>query len=145
VAPRSALAGVLARWARLVGVVAALVTLTASSSLGALGGVMGQLFGEEHLCKCGMTAGKCGCPECERLEQQRLHEHDSSPVPAVKAHCGQDSPGLAFGSTPPASLPARTAKLPVPLAERLPPGASLGAPDDLPSEPPTPPPRLAAV
>ena len=58
----------------------------------ALGGL------EEHHCACGMAAGKCGCPECARLEEQRrsndelLHEKS-----VVKSSC-DDGSAIAGGT-----------------------------------------------
>jgi hypothetical protein len=128
---------------------ATLAVIAAPSAFGpAMGGVMHALGVSmaEHVCKCGMPAGKCGCPECDRLEQERLHEHQSEQLAALKRHCDDDAPAIPFGVLPSAVLAARSATtLPVPRGERLPVAAaarSIPSPLD---EPPTPPPRSASV
>jgi hypothetical protein len=128
---------------------ATLAVIAAPAAFGpAIGGVMRELGAslQEHVCKCGMPAGKCGCPECDRLEQDRLHEHQAERLAALKRHCDDDAPAIPFGALPSAVLAARGATtLPIPRGERLPvaaAAASFLSPDD---EPPTPPPRSASV
>lgn len=137
------------RWMRVVMAWATLAVIAAPAAFGpAIGGVMRELGVslQEHACKCGMPAGKCGCPECDRLEQDRLHEHQGERVAALKRHCDDDAPAIPFGVLPPAVVAASGATmLPIPRGERLPvtaAGASISSPDD---EPATPPPRSASV
>jgi len=118
----------------------------------ALGAATGPLLGElgaamtEHVCKCGMPAGKCGCPECERLAQELSRERLASPVPSLQRYCADGAPGLPFGALPNAVLGATsTALVPIPRGERL---AIASCSVPLPrsaDEPPTPPPRTASV
>jgi hypothetical protein len=137
------------RWVRVVLAWTTLAVIAAPAAFGpAIGGVMHALGVSmtEHVCKCGMPAGKCGCPECDRLEQERLHEHQGERLAALKRHCDDDAPPIPFGALPSAVLAARGATtLPVPRGERLPvaaPGAFFQSAVD---EPPTPPPRSASV
>jgi len=118
----------------------------------ALGAATGPLLGElgaamtEHVCKCGMPAGKCGCPECERLAQELSRERLASPVPSLERHCADGAPGLPFGALPSAVLDATSTSLvPIPHSERL---AIASCSVPLPrsaDEPPTPPPRTESV
>jgi hypothetical protein len=124
-------------------VLAVLAPLLLGPALGpvtrALGGV------DEHRCACGMVRGKCGCPECEHLEQARLREQAPRPYPELRSQCGADDPvtpvaALPAGLTTPfaALLPrpeTRIVKLERPVEAR-----SRGA-----DEPATPPPRRATV
>lgn len=100
----------------------------------------------EHACKCGMPAGKCGCPECERIAQEVSRERLASPVPSLKRQCDDGAPGLPFAALPSAMLGATsTALLPNPRGERV---AMASCSVPLPraaDEPPTPPPRTASV
>jgi hypothetical protein len=104
----------------------------------ALGGI------DDHVCACGMTRGTCGCPECEKLEQNRLREHAPHPYAVLRARCAGDevAPGLA-------ALPPSLARAEGVLAPAAPHSLAPAAwPDKVVSqalaEPVTPPPRRAA-
>jgi hypothetical protein len=63
----------------------------------ALGGL------EEHHCACGMKAGKCGCPECARIEEVRkLDDEHVRGQPLLKSSCDDGSaltaPALAHAT-----------------------------------------------
>src|SRR5215472_4637235 len=75
-------------------------------------------FGPEHRCACGMVPGKCGCPECARLEHQRQEDRAARPSPVVKSSCDENDPSFASASVPPGIMPAA-------LALREPPGTVL--------------------
>lgn len=97
----------------------------------------------DHRCMCGMKAGTCGCPECERLERTRQHDLEHPPTyPVVTGKCSSD-----IATAPPFAV---TAVVPAPVEVRQ--AANLGRAPMwflLPlqsvelSPPPTPPPRLA--
>jgi hypothetical protein len=99
----------------------------------------------EHVCKCGMPVGKCGCPECDRLEQERRQEHAAERIATLKRHCDDDAPAVPFGVLAQCVLaPTAGTTPPVPCGARTSPPM---ADDDLTThenEPPTPPPRIAA-
>jgi hypothetical protein len=63
----------------------------------------------DHRCSCGMKAGTCGCPECERLERIRAYdrEHEST-NPLVKTACDTNDDMLR-SQTPCASIPTMPA------------------------------------
>jgi hypothetical protein len=139
---------VLRQWARLVCAMT-LVALAAPAALGAsLGPVLREL-GEStaHVCKCGMPVGKCGCPACERTEEQRLSEHRTEAAPTLKRHCDDDAPAMPLGAALPAGVLAASsdAFLTVPRGDRIPAATTTthGYTTDHP--PPTPPPRIASV
>jgi hypothetical protein len=126
-----------------------LAVIAAPAAFGpAIGAVMRELGAAtvEHVCKCGMPAGKCGCPECDRLEQERRSEHAREQLATLKRHCDDDAPAIPFGVLPSGVLAARgSAVLPVPRGERLDIATAplrVSSPDH---EPPTPPPRSASV
>jgi hypothetical protein len=126
---------------------AVLATLAAPAALGpALGPVLRELGEQQaHLCKCGMAPGKCGCPECARLELERTNAHSPDAIPALRSHCDDDAPTILFGALPAAALASTTGTIAVPRGERLSPLAS-DVPPLLPDlAPPTPPPRRAAA
>jgi hypothetical protein len=133
------------RW--LLGVLAAatLVVIALPAALGPTWGPILRALGEQttHVCKCGMKAGTCGCPECARLEHEREDAKRACPVPAVRRACDDEGPAFAFGDMPLAV---------VPVIARVPVTPSLGAalrPDEMTvlrgveAKPPTPPPRIA--
>jgi hypothetical protein len=136
-----------ARWVRLACAVATLVTIAAPAALGpAMATVLDQLGSmHEHVCKCGMAPGRCGCPECAQDEQQRLHARAHQVAPVLKSGCDQDAPTIQFATLLPASVPAASVVMPIPRSERLTlaPVSTLALDCDL--DPPTPPPRLASV
>lgn len=126
---------------------AVLATLAAPAALGpALGPVLRALGAQEtHLCKCGMKPGKCGCPDCARLEHERQLAHRQGAVPALGSHCDDDEATIVFGALPVAAVASSTVTIPAASRERV---AALSSPlppalRDL--DPPTPPPRLLAA
>ena len=138
----------LRQWARLVCTVT-LVVLAAPAALGAsLGPVLRELGDStEHVCKCGMTVGKCGCPECERDEQQRLSEHRSEAAPTLKRHCDDETPAMPLGAALPAGVLAASSETTtsVPRGDRIPVSTATTPGYSTDNQPPTPPPRLASV
>jgi hypothetical protein len=135
------------RWVRLACAVATLVTLAAPAALGpAMAPVLDRLGSmHDHVCKCGMAPGKCGCPECAQEELQRVHARGRHMAPVLKSGCDQEAPALRLAAMPATVLVAPGTLLPIPRGERL-------ALDPIPSpaldrhlDPPTPPPRLASV
>lgn len=94
-----------------------------------------------HVCACGMAPGTCGCPECARVERERLSAHTSRPYAVLQGECDHNSVLLGGAQAFPALLPAAIGvRLPDPsglVAQRpIPALRSLGPP-----APPTPPPR----
>lgn len=128
---------------------AVLAVLAAPAVFGAATGIVMRGLGAataEHVCKCGMPAGKCGCPECERLEQERRNEHRSLAIPALRSHCNDDAPPIQLGALPAAVPgPGAAAVLPPERGERVSVRTAPQHPDDLRLRPPTPPPRSAAA
>jgi hypothetical protein len=129
-------------YACLVGLVLLLPILLGPATmplLRALGGA------EEHHCACGMIAGKCGCAECERLEQrQKLDDELVRGQPLLRSSCDDGTaataPTLARATLAPAfAVPWATSEacLFVPRSRAV---SSRGRPS-----PPTPPPRDARV
>ncbi|HZU85640.1 MAG TPA: hypothetical protein VE987_22090 [Polyangiaceae bacterium] len=125
---------------------AALVVLAAPAVFGpALTPIARAIAAEIHVCQCGMRPGRCGCPECARLERERLRDARPDPVPTLKGQCDEQAPALGSAELPVTSPPAVREGLPAARSELLavaragiPPGRGLEAP-------PTPPPRAAAV
>jgi hypothetical protein len=137
---------------RLLWLACAWLTLTVLAAPAALGSAVGPVLRElganavEHVCKCGMAPGKCGCPECAHLEEQRLRERLPNPISTLKRQCDDDAPLLPFAAVPGPMLAATsTTVLPVPTGERLPVEAISATPAPRNQEPPTPPPRIASV
>jgi hypothetical protein len=133
------------RW--LLGALAAatLVVIALPAALGPTWGPILRALGEQrtHVCKCGMKAGTCGCPECARLEHERLDAKRPCPVPALRRACDDEAPAFAFGDMPLAVVPASSRVPVVPsLGEALPPDA-MPVFRGVEAEPPTPPPRIA--
>jgi hypothetical protein len=127
-----------------------LVVLAAPAALGPATGPMLRELGvamTEHVCKCGMPAGKCGCPECERLEHllasgRRTAEGTS----LIKPQCDDDAPLVRFAALPSAVIAAtRAVRLPVPAADGVRFYASASLLTRPADRPPTPPPRLATA
>jgi len=139
---------VLRQWARLVCAVT-LVVLAAPAALGAsLGPVLRELGDSTgHVCKCGMPVGKCGCPACERTEQQRLSEHRTEAAPILKRHCDDDAPAMPLGAALPARVLAASSDttMTVPRGDRIPVAATTTSGFFTDHQPPTPPPRSAPV
>jgi hypothetical protein len=132
---------------RLVCAVAMLVCLAAPAALGASMGAVLELVGAqtEHVCKCGMAPGKCGCPECARTERQAARERMPDLVPVLKRQCEQGAPGLQFAALPSAAVGCVSRVLPAPAGERIPRETVSLSRFDRAADPPTPPPRLASV
>ena len=147
VSTRVTLSRALRRWRVLACALATLFAVAAPAALGpALGPLLKELGGqEEHVCKCGMAPGKCGCPECAQADRERLRERMPDAVPVLKDDCDKDAPAFAFAALPTGPLPPARAVLPVPAGERIPMSAASTVPFDRNLEPPTPPPRLASV
>jgi hypothetical protein len=138
----------LRQWARLVCAVT-LVALAAPAALGAsLGPVLREL-GEstQHVCKCGMPVGKCGCPACERTEEQRLSEHRADVAPSLKRHCDDEAPAMPLGAALPSGVLAASsdATTTVPRGDRIPVVTTTTFAYSTDHPPPTPPPRFASV
>jgi hypothetical protein len=136
-------------WARVACAVVVLAVIAVPAALGSsLGPVVRELGGSiEHVCKCGMPLGKCGCPACERLERERLRDQRPDSVPTLKRHCDDDAPAMPLGAALPAGVLAATSgtTLWVPRGERIPVGTSTSFKTSTNDEPPTPPPRPASV
>jgi len=128
---------------RLVCVVVTFLTVAAPTALGAAIGPLGGDFGHEHVCKCGMAPGKCGCPECARAEQDRLRDRAQSRLPVLKTQCDQDGSTIPFTALPQSPLPPTTSMPPIAGRERAILTAAVANLDSRSPEPPTPPPRLA--
>jgi hypothetical protein len=146
VGTRAGFAASLRQWARFA--TALLVLLVAAPvALGGAAGPLARALGaqEEHLCKCGMEPGKCGCPECARLERDRLHDAAPDLVSTLKKPCDQDRAAIAFDALPAGVLASAGTKLAIPRGERIRVGAHLSRLDPRDTEPPTPPPRLATT
>jgi len=100
---------------------------------------------QEHVCKCGMPQGKCGCPECALLDMHRQAERVPDAIPSLKNRCGDDPSAVPFTATAVAVVPPQ---MQVPPAAPLDDGArflprpALASPD---LERSTPPPRSASV
>jgi hypothetical protein len=126
-----------------------LLVVAMPAALGdALGPVLRELVGpSQHVCKCGMPVGQCGCQACARVERERLREQQPDPLPALKRHCGDEAPTLPRGPALHASvLPASgSATLSVPRGDRIPVGTTTPFKTSTKNEPPTPPPRSASV
>jgi hypothetical protein len=138
----------LRQWLRVACAVVTLVVIAAPAALGgALSPVLRQLAEVGHVCKCGMTPGKCGCPECARLERERLSERQPAPEPTLKRDCDDEAPAMPLGAALPAGVVAAvsTSTLPVPRGERIPVVLSTSPHPSTSDEPPTPPPRSALV
>jgi hypothetical protein len=92
-----------------------------------------------HTCACGMTPGKCGCPACARLEQQR---HDGPrAIPILKATCDDDGTTLPAAPLPLCALQSDVVR-PLSLDPTLLSVRPVGSPNVRGADgPPTPPPR----
>jgi hypothetical protein len=134
---------------RLLAAVLTLVALAAPAALGSAMDPVLRMLGDAHghVCKCGMAPGKCGCPECDRAEQERLSEHRTEAAPTLKRHCDDEAPAMPLGGALPSGVLAASsaAALPVPRGDRVPVAASATLVPSPETEPPTPPPRIATV
>jgi hypothetical protein len=139
----------LAHWARMAGAVVTLLVVAMPAAFGAtLGPVVRGLGGSiEHVCKCGMPAGKCGCPACARVERERLREQQPDPLPTLKSPCNDDAPPMPLGAALPAGVLAASSSgtLSVPRGDRIPVDAATSIHTSTKDQPPTPPPRFASV
>jgi hypothetical protein len=127
--------------------IAVLVVLAAPAALGAaMTPVLRELGAQsEHVCKCGMAPGRCGCPECARLERERRHERLPVAVATIKTPCDVDGRALANADVQSAVPAASTTVFPASLYERLR-AIATPLPAPCPGEaPPVPPPRMAAA
>lgn len=134
-------------WIRLACVYLTLAVIAAPAALGAaMGPVLGELgASQEHVCKCGMPQGKCGCAECALLDLQRKAGRVPDALPTLKRHCDDDASPVPFTATAVALAPAQPHVLPAtPLDDgaRIPLCTAPASPE---LEPSTPPPRRAAV
>src|SRR5271170_4470295 len=55
----------------------------------------------EHRCACGMAPGTCGCPECARIEHQRLRERAPAPYAVLRSQCERNEVAPGFTALPP--------------------------------------------
>jgi|HubBroStandDraft_1064217.scaffolds.fasta_scaffold184556_2 hypothetical protein len=99
---------------------------------------------ETHVCACGMAPGKCGCPECERVEHERLRESAPRPYPVLRGPCSRDTATSGYASLPPSIAPSTGVLLPRAPVEWVTTEALENVPSRLSAEPATPPPRRAA-
>jgi hypothetical protein len=132
---------------RLACALVALLTVAVPSALGPAMGPVLRLLGESaHLCQCGMKPGTCGCPECARLERQRLANVERLVAPILEQAC-DPVPAMRFAGLPSGVLTAADAALVlvVPRGERLPVFADSPMVIRAEAKPPTPPPRSATV
>ncbi len=134
-------------WFRLVCVYLTLAVIAAPAALGAaMGPVLSELgASQEHVCKCGMPQGKCGCPECALLDLERRAGEVPDAVPTLKRHCDEDGSTVPFTATAVALVPAQPHVLPAmpfDAGTRIPLCTTPASPD---LERSTPPPRRAPV
>jgi hypothetical protein len=128
-------------WVRLACVYVTLAVIAAPSALGAaMGPVLRELGAtQEHVCKCGMPQGKCGCPACALLELERRAGHMPDAVSTLKRHCDDDVSPVPLTTTAPAVIPPELhvfAATPLDTGRRLPPCTAPASPDLEPSSPP---------
>ena len=99
--------------------------------------------GPAHACACGMTPGKCGCPECAVLEHERQQARRPRAYRVLRSSCEDDVPALNAAPLPTVTLPSYEALLAPVDAPR----PALSRTDALHprgrNAPPTPPPRFA--
>jgi len=89
------LAGLLVAFAVAFAIVA---PMTLGPAMGPLTAALGGAF--EHRCACGMVPGTCGCPECARVEHQRLRDHAPVPYSIVRSQCEDDEVAPGFVGLP---------------------------------------------
>jgi len=99
----------------------------------------------EHRCACGMVRGKCGCPECERLEKQRQEDREPQPYAVLKSNCDDDDDfKIPSTAIPRCVVPQQATEVRKPFESGL---ATQARSADLESlerqRPPIPPPRCA--
>jgi hypothetical protein len=129
----------------LAALVLALVLLAPMMLGPSFGTFVRALGGEaDHKCACGMPEGTCGCPECARIEHQRLRERAPAPYPVLRSQCEGNAVTAGMGAlplvieAPGAFVVVEAMECAVTLA-RSPDVHSLDT-----AEPSTPPPRLVA-
>lgn len=147
VGPRGPFTCTLRGWVRLAFVYVTLAVIAAPAALGAaMGPVMRELgAAQEHVCKCGMPQGKCGCPECALLDVDRHAGRVPDAIPSFKRQCDDDAPAVPFSAGMLAVVPPSLDAIPSapPDREVRPQSCRTPASPDL--EPRTPPPRNASV
>lgn len=134
-------------WLRLACVYVTLAVIAAPSALGAaMGPVLHELGAtQEHVCKCGMPQGKCGCPTCALLELERRAGQVPDAVSTLKRQCDDGTSPVPFTAATPAVIPPPVlvlAATPLNPGPQLRPLAAPASPD---LERSTPPPRSASV
>jgi hypothetical protein len=136
-------------WLRVACATVTLAVIAAPAAFGpAVGVVMRELGAavEVHVCKCGMPVGKCGCPECDRLEHDRQTEHVSERVATFKRHCSDDTPVMPSAMLPTGVLASSSiVELPLFRGDRVPISSDAASWSSRSDEPSTPPPRHARV
>ena len=144
----SAVRRLLLRFRYVISVVT-LVALAVPCALGAGAGPVLRMMGslDEHVCKCGMKPGTCGCPECARLEARRRADRAPTPTPALRRDCNEGEPAMPGGAPMPSGVlpPAAIALLRAPAGRRVPFTDARASTPRRDLEPPTPPPRIASV
>ncbi len=147
VTARGRFARMLRTWVRLACVYVTLAVIAAPSALGAaMGPVLRELgASQEHVCKCGMPQGKCGCPECALLDMERPAGQAADAASTVKRRCDGDASPVPLTATAAAIIPPRLHVLPASPVDpglRFLPCTGPASPDVQRS---TPPPRRASV
>jgi hypothetical protein len=125
--------------AGVVFVLALLAPLILGPALGPLAVALGG--GAEHRCACGMVQGSCGCPECERIEHQRLHERSPAPYAVLRSQCHDDEATPGAPALPPGIEAPAGFALAAPSSSRAPTRDPAAARSREATEPRTPPPR----
>lgn len=122
------------------------LALLAPMMLGPSFGTFVRALGGEadHKCACGMPEGTCGCPECARIEHQRLRERAPARYPVLRSQCDGNAVTAGMGAVP-LAIEAPGAFV---VAQALEFRVTLARPTEVRSldlaEPSTPPPRLVA-
>ncbi len=94
-----------------------------------------------HTCACGMKAGTCGCPDCERMERAHLEERAPKPYRVLRSQCDDDGEMVPTGTVPPSTI-ASPAFVVAPSESRLIASRPLTSPESRERrEPAKPPPR----
>lgn len=135
-------------WFRLACVYVTLAVIAAPAALGAaMGPVLSELGAatQEHVCKCGMPRGECGCPECALRDLERQGGEVPEAVPTLKSRCSDDAPPVPFTGSAVAVVPPQVAVLPAAPGDAGLRFLPCAAPASVDPEPSTPPPRSASV
>jgi hypothetical protein len=103
-----------------------------------------------HVCACGMAVGTCGCPECDRVEHDRLSRTDGvskvpRPYPVLKGECDQGQAVLSTVAVPPSVIPASFSLADVITGTMLETPAPAVLASLEPQRPPLPPPRGSQI